>query len=60
MKQRYFKSKTDAKKAAAYYNEKEYCNIPNTLYEVFKQPKGTRHHGQYYVGSYMEWLNYAN
>lgn len=53
---KYFKSKKEAQHAA------ELCNghLFRSTVEVHRMPKGTRHHGMYYVGTYLEWLNFAN
>lgn len=54
-RKRYYESKADAVRAAKALNG-DYGHG----YEVHRQPKGTRHHGMYYVGMYLEWLNFAN
>lgn len=52
---KYFKSRSEALKEC----EKRNHTFPG-IDEVHRMPKGTRHHGMYYVGSYLEWLNFAN
>lgn len=51
---RYFKT---VREAQGYLESlgSRYSNL-----EIHKQPKGTRHHGMYYLGTYLEWLNFAN
>ena len=51
---KYFKRKEEAI---------EYCNtlhkkaVKYALYHVYKMPKGTRHHGEFAVCEYTEFLN---
>lgn len=55
---RYFDTKAEAKK---YLKELiENRGYKYESWEIHKQPKGTRHHGMFYIGSYIEWLNFAN
>lgn len=53
---KYFKNKKEALQAA----ESRNGHMFRPTEDVHKMPKGTRHHGMYYVGSYLEWLNFAN
>lgn len=48
---KYFKTRNEAVKAAE--SRKTTYNDIN----VYKMPKGTRHHGEYFVGSHMEFIN---
>lgn len=48
---KYFKKLSDAKKALAERKK------TRTDVDIYKMSKGTRHHGEYAVCSYMEWLN---
>ncbi len=50
---KYYKTLSEAKKACAERNKGKSVE----WYQVFKMSKGTRHHGEYAVCSYMEWLN---
>lgn len=52
----YYKSLYEAQSALNKFKESD--NILGI--EIHKMPKGTRHHGMYYVGSFMDWLNFAN
>lgn len=54
MMKRYFKTRNEAQR----YLE-SLGGFHDNL-EIHKQPKGTRHHGMYYLGTYLEWLNFAN
>lgn len=50
---KYFKTKKEAVEVA-----KERRKINNTYaIQVFKMPKGTRHHGMYAVCTYLEFIN---
>ena len=48
-KRKYYKSKAAALKACEEMN--------NIAIHVYKMPKGSRHHGEYAVCSYVEFLN---
>ena len=50
---KYFKTRKEAQQVCAQRNERSNCNY----FKVFKMPKGTRHHGEFAVCSYMEYLN---
>lgn len=52
----YFKSKSEALLVAKERNERKFSNSIG----VYKMVKGTRHHGMYFVGTYLEWLHFAN
>ena len=50
---KYFKTKKEAIEVA-----KERRKINNTYtIQVFKKPKGTRHHGMYAVCTYLDFIN---
>lgn len=51
-KKKYFKKRSNAMKAL-----KERKQAGEVCIGVYKMLKGTRHHGEYAVCSYMEWLN---
>lgn len=55
-RRKYFKTRQEAlkerKERAYHYND---CTL-----RIFKMPKGTRHHGQYFIGTEIEYLNFAN
>lgn len=51
---KYFPSKREAIEAAAQRSAR------GLAVEVFRMRKGTKHHGEYYVGTYMEYINFAN
>lgn len=50
---KYFKTRKEALQVCAQRNERSNCNY----FKVFKMPKGTRHHDEFAVCSYMEYLN---
>ncbi len=53
MARKYFKSKAEAQRALDDRKRKSLSCYD----EIFKMPKGTRHHGQYAVCTYEEYLN---
>lgn len=50
---KYFKRSSDAKKAL---EERKRYKTDTTL-GIYKMPKGTRHHGEFAVCTYMEFIN---
>lgn len=53
---KYFKSRSEAKKAADERNSSHYTFDIH----VFKMPRGSRHVGQFFVGTHLEYLHFAN
>lgn len=52
-RRKYFKSRAEAIKVA---KERRESRMGGDI-DVYKMPKGTRHHGEYFVGSHMEFIN---
>lgn len=53
MKQKYFKTLSAARKACDQRNSAEYT----TLYHVYRMPKGSRHHGEFAVCTFLDYIN---
>lgn len=49
---KYYKTRKEANKVCEERNQRY-----GYVYEVFRMPKGTRHHGEYAVCTYVEYLN---
>lgn len=50
---KYFKDRTDAVKA----RDERNARAGFDRYHIYKMPKGTRHHGEFAVCEYTEFLN---
>lgn len=55
-RRKYFKTLKEARKEV----EERQNHFYDCTLRIFKMPKGTRHHGQYFIGTDIEYLNFAN